>query len=157
VLDFDGVFTDNRVLVFPDGDEAVTCDRADGLGISRLRQAGIPTFVLSSEAHPIVGARCRKLQLECLHGVEDKLNALRGLADSHGAALANTVYVGNDVNDVSCLRAVGCAVVPADAHPSVLPHAHFVLTCSGGRGAVRELCELILTHLSGEEQNVANT
>jgi 3-deoxy-D-manno-octulosonate 8-phosphate phosphatase KdsC-like HAD superfamily phosphatase len=62
--------------------------------------------------------------------------------------LSNTVYVGNDVNDLACLKAVGCAVVPADAHAAVRPHAHMVLKCPGGRGAVRELCDAILMHLS---------
>jgi YrbI family 3-deoxy-D-manno-octulosonate 8-phosphate phosphatase len=157
VFDFDGVLTDNRVLVFPDGGEAVACDRGDGLAISRLRQAGIPTFVLSSEVNPVVASRCRKLALECLQGVDDKLSALRRFAETRRAALANTVYVGNDVNDLACLRAVGCAVVPADAHPSVLPHAHIVLSRAGGRGAVRELCDLILVQQSGEQQDVANT
>jgi N-acylneuraminate cytidylyltransferase len=157
VFDFDGVFTDNRVLVFSDGQEAVTCDRGDGLGISRLRGLGIPIVVLSTEANPVVAARCQKLELECLQGVNDKLAALRRIANERGAALSNTIYVGNDVNDLPCLKAAGCAVVPADTHPGVRPHAHFALTCAGGRGAIRELCDLILMHLSGEQQHVANS
>jgi N-acylneuraminate cytidylyltransferase len=157
VLDFDGVLTDNRVLVFSDGQEAVTCDRADGLGISRVRRLGIPIVVLSTEANPVVASRCRKLELECLQGVDDKLAALRRIANERGAELSNTVYVGNDVNDLSCLKVVGCAVVPADTHPGLHPYAHFVLASAGGRGAVRELCDLILVHLSREQQDVANT
>jgi YrbI family 3-deoxy-D-manno-octulosonate 8-phosphate phosphatase len=157
VLDFDGVLTDNRVLVFSDGQEAVTCDRADGLGISRVRRLGIPIIVLSTEANPVVASRCRKLELECLQGVDDKLAALRRIANERGAELSNTVYVGNDVNDLSCLKAVGCAVVPAGTHPGLHPYAHFVLASAGGRGAVRELCDLILVHLSREQQDVANT
>jgi N-acylneuraminate cytidylyltransferase len=127
VFDFDGVFTDNRVLVLDDGREAVTCDRGDGLGISRLRRHGVPMAVLSREANPVVAARCRKLELDCLQGVDDKLPVLRRLAAERGAALSNTVFVGNDANDVACLDAVGCAVVPADAYPCVRPHAHLVL------------------------------
>jgi YrbI family 3-deoxy-D-manno-octulosonate 8-phosphate phosphatase len=156
VFDFDGVFTDNRVLVSSDGRETVICDRADGHGISRLRRFGIPLVVISAETDPVVAARCQKLELECLQGVDDKLAALCRLVHDRGAALSNTVYVGNDINDLLCLKAVGCAVVPGDAHADVRPHAHVVLTCSGGRGAVRELCDAILKHLSKSEQDATN-
>ena len=156
VFDFDGVFTDNRVLVSSDGRELVICDRGDGHGISRLRQLGIPLIVVSTETNPVVATRCQKLELECLQGVDDKLGALRRLVHDRGAALSNTIYVGNDVNDLSCLKAVGCAVVPDDAHTDVRSHAHVVLRSSGGRGAVRELCDAILKHLSKSGQNAAN-
>jgi N-acylneuraminate cytidylyltransferase len=122
-----------------------------------VRRLGIPIIVLSTEANPVVASRCRKLELECLQGVDDKLAALRRIANERGAELSNTVYVGNDVNDLSCLKAVGCAVVPAGTHPGLHPYAHFVLASAGGRGAVRELCDLILVHLSREQQDVANT
>ena len=88
--------------------------------------------------------------------MDDKLAALRRLVHDRGAALSNTVYIGNDINDLSCLKAVGCAVVPDDAHADVRPHAHVVLKCAGGRGAVRELCDAILKHLSKSEQDAAN-
>jgi N-acylneuraminate cytidylyltransferase len=156
VFDFDGVFTDNRVLVASDGSESVICDRGDGYGISRLRRHGIPLAVLSTETNPVVAARCLKLGLECIQGVNDKLAALRRLVYDRGAALSNTVYVGNDINDLSCLKAVGCAVVPDDAHGEVRAHAHVVLTSPGGRGAVRELCDAILKQLSKSEQHATN-
>ncbi|WP_082073113.1 acylneuraminate cytidylyltransferase [Hyphomicrobium sp. 99] len=144
VFDFDGVFTDNRVLVFSDGTEAVACDRGDGLGISQLRGLGIPLVVLSTEANPVVASRCRKLGLEYLQGLNDKLAALRTVSVDRGVSMSNTIFVGNDVNDLPCLKAVGCAVVPADAHAAVLPHAHLILTRPGGRGAIREFCDVIL-------------
>jgi YrbI family 3-deoxy-D-manno-octulosonate 8-phosphate phosphatase len=153
VFDFDGVFTDNRVLVSSDGRESVICDRGDGHGISRLRQLGIPLSVVSTETDPVVAARCRKLDLECIQGVDDKLTALRRLVHDRSAALSNTVFVGNDINDLSCLKAVGCAVVPDDAHPVVRAHAHIVLKRAGGRGAVRELCDAIVKHLAKTGQN----
>ena len=151
VFDFDGVFTDNRVLVSSDGKELVICDRRDGHGISRLQRLGIPLVVLSTETNPVVAARCKKLQLECLQGVDDKLAVLHRLIHDRGAALSNTIYVGNDINDLPCLKAVGCAVVPDDAHADVRRHAHLVLTCAGGHGAVRELCDAILKHLLKSE------
>jgi YrbI family 3-deoxy-D-manno-octulosonate 8-phosphate phosphatase len=153
VFDFDGVFTDNRVLVATDGTELVACDRGDGHGVSLLRALGVPMLVLSTETDPVVTARCRKLNIECIQGVDDKLAALTALVGERRMALARTVYVGNDVNDLACLKAAGYAVVPADAHPAVRPHAHLVLSKAGGRGAVRELCDAITEHLLKREDN----
>lgn len=144
VLDFDGVFTDNRVLVAQDGSEAVLCDRGDGHGLSQLVAAGVPLLVLSKEVNPVVQARCGKLQLECRQGIDDKHGALEQILAARGTAWADVVYVGNDVGDLACMRAVGCAVAPADAYPEVREAAHIVLEHPGGRGALRELSDLIL-------------
>jgi YrbI family 3-deoxy-D-manno-octulosonate 8-phosphate phosphatase len=143
VLDFDGVMTDNRVLVDQDGREAVWCHRADGLGLDRLVRAGVPVAVLSQEENPVVSARCAKLNLECHQGHRDKAAKLRDLALAHGLGLDEVMYVGNDVNDLACLALVGWPVAVADAHPRVLAAARIVLGRAGGRGAVRELCDLI--------------
>jgi N-acylneuraminate cytidylyltransferase len=147
VFDFDGVMTDNKVLVFEDGAEAVRADRGDGLGIARLRATGLPMWVLSTETHPVVAARCRKLGLPVRQGLADKGAALRALLEETGADPARTVYVGNDANDLECLQLVGMPVVPADAHPSVRDVAAHVLEHRGGDGAVRELCDLLLERL----------
>jgi len=144
VFDFDGVLTDNRVAVDQDGRESVTCDRSDGMGIAHLRDAGIPLLVLSKERNPVVAARCRKLQVDLVQGCDDKLPALRTWLADRRVGLEQTIYVGNDVNDAECLRAAACAVVPADAHADVTPLARIVLSRDGGRGAVRELADLIL-------------
>lgn len=143
VFDFDGVFTDNRVIIDQDGRESAACSRLDGLGIGLLLQTGIPLLVVSKEPVPIVVYRCKKLGLECLHGVDDKLPLLTRWLAERGLRITHTVYMGNDVNDLECLRACGCGVVPADAHPDVLPAADLVLDYCGGNGAVRELCDLI--------------
>lgn len=143
-FDFDGVMTDNRVLVMQDGSEGVLCNRSDGLGLERLRAAGMPVVVLSKERNPVVAARCRKLNIPCHQGIEDKLGVLRELAAAEGIGLADVAYVGNDINDLACMRAVGLAVAPADAYPEVLAVAHLVLRRAGGLGAVRELCDLVL-------------
>lgn len=148
VFDFDGVFTDNGVILNQDGVESVRCDRMDGLGINLLENAGVPMLVLSKEPNPVVMARCKKLRLECLHGIDEKGPALTKWLEERGYALENTVYLGNDVNDEPCLKIVGCPVVVADAHPSVKPLAKFILEQPGGRGAVRALCDLIIEHLN---------
>lgn len=150
VFDFDGVFTDNRVMVSEDGLEAVLCNRSDGLGLDYLRETGIPLMVLSTERNPVVAARCCKLQLECCQGLANKLAALTQFAAERRIDLSSVVYVGNDLNDSECLAAVGCGIVVADAHPSVRENAAIVLTHRGGEGAVREVCDLIQERLKGE-------
>jgi YrbI family 3-deoxy-D-manno-octulosonate 8-phosphate phosphatase len=148
VFDFDGVFTDNHVWVDGDGGETVRCSRADGLGLRRLREAGVDALVLSLETAPVVSARARKLGISCLQGIEDKLAVLREEAAARELSLEDVAYVGNDINDVECLEAVGLAVVPADAWPEAREHARWVLTRAGGQGCVREFCDAVwLAHV----------
>ena len=144
-FDFDGVFTDDRVTVMGEGREAVVCSRGDGMGIELLRNAGWPMVVLSKETHPIVSARCAKLQLECHQGIDEKLPVLRRWLRKRRVAPEATLYVGNDINDLPCLSAVGCPVVVSDAHPEAARAARIVLDKPGGQGALRELAELILS------------
>jgi YrbI family 3-deoxy-D-manno-octulosonate 8-phosphate phosphatase len=145
VFDFDGVFTDNRVWVLQDGREAVACNRGDGLGLERLRDAGFPILVLSKERNPVVAARCAKLRLDCLQGIDDKQQALDDWLCSRNITSASVIYLGNDVNDLPCLSKVGYPVVVADAHPDARRAARLVLETPGGFGAVRELADLILS------------
>lgn len=147
VLDFDGVLTDNTVLVSEDGREAVRCSRADSWGLKQLREAGISIVILSYEANPVVTARARKMGVECLQGQQDKVAALEQWLTQRGHTAAETVYLGNDVNDIGCLSRVACGVVVADAHPAAARTARLVLQAKGGAGAVRELCDLILTKI----------
>lgn len=154
VFDFDGVFTDNRVTVLEEGHEAVVCSRGDGMGIEMLRKAGWPMVVISKEPHPIVAARCAKLKIECFQGVEDKLTVLRDWLARDGHALERTLYVGNDVNDLPCLTAVGCPVVVADAHPEARQAARLILDNPGGQGALRELAELVLSRYGVSQRYV---
>ena len=144
VYDFDGVMTDNRVLVMQDGTEAVFANRADGWGISQFRQAGYRQIILSTETNPVVSSRAKKLGLEALQGSGDKLSDLTTFCQSHGIALERVLYVGNDVNDLDAMRSVGYPVAPADAHASVLALAKHVTNSRGGAGVIKELYELLL-------------
>jgi N-acylneuraminate cytidylyltransferase len=150
VMDFDGVLTDNRVWVTQDGVEAVACYRGDGMGLSRLRRQGIGLFVISKEKNPVVGARCAKLRVDYQQGVDDKVPVLDKVLADHGFLWDQIVYIGNDVNDLACIQRAGCGVAVADAHPAVLAEADLVLEQRGGHGAVRELCDLIMTQLTVE-------
>lgn len=147
VLDFDGVLTDNTVVVGQDGTESVRCSRGDGMGIERVRKAGVRVAVLSKERNPVVSVRCEKLGVTCVQGLEDKWTALRGWLAEGGVDAADTVYVGNDLNDAECLREVGCGVAVRDAHPEVRRLARFVTDRPGGHGAVREVTDLIEARL----------
>jgi YrbI family 3-deoxy-D-manno-octulosonate 8-phosphate phosphatase len=144
VLDFDGVMTDNRVWVDQDGRESVACDRADGLGIARLRRAGIEVVVLSTETNPVVAARCRKLGIACIQGCADKLAVLKKLAAERSLREDQIAYVGNDINDLECMGWVGVPVAVADAVPEVRAAAKLITFKPGGAGAVREVAEWIL-------------
>ena len=141
VFDFDGVFTDNRVWVNERGEEALAFSRSDGLGLRRLADVGVRSLIVSMEENAIVGARARKLRIDCVQGIVDKLSVLKERATEAGVSLEQTAFIGNDINDAECLRAVGCPVVPADAWPEVRPLARWVLSRVGGDGCVREFCD----------------
>jgi len=143
IFDFDGVFTDNRVWVNERGEESLAFSRSDGLGLRRLDEVGVQYLIVSMERNPIVGARAEKLRAECVQGIDDKLTIVRERTDAAGVALADAAYVGNDINDAECLRAVGFPVVPADAWPEVKPLARWVLSHAGGAGCVREFCDAV--------------
>ena len=144
VLDFDGVMTDNRVLVDQDGREAVWVHRGDGWGVARLREAGMPVVVISTETNPVVQARCRKLQIDAVQGCEDKLASLQQFARDRGVDRGSIAYVGNDVNDLDCLNWVGFPIAVADAESEVRAVAKLVTSKPGGWGAVREVADWIL-------------
>jgi N-acylneuraminate cytidylyltransferase len=144
VTDFDGVHTDDTVHVSQDGVESVTVSRADGMGIARLRAAGIPVLILSSEANPVVTARARKLRVDVRQDVADKATTLREWAAGIGVPLSRIAYLGNDVNDLACLDLVGWPVAVPGSHPLVLDAARLVLDRPAGAGAVRDLAERVL-------------
>ncbi len=150
VMDFDGVWTDDRVWVNQDGSESIVCSRRDGMGLERLRKAGLPMMVLSKEANPVLKHRCAKLKIPCEHGLETKIERFNQWLAERGLRMENTIYVGNDINDLECLRAAGLGVAPRDAHPEALAVADLVLDADGGRGALRLLSDMIL---SGERRS----
>jgi N-acylneuraminate cytidylyltransferase len=148
VLDFDGVLTDNRVWVNEKGEEMVAANRSDSLGLSLLREkTGIQCLVISKERNLVVEARCKKLNIPVMQAVDDKATALKQAIESRGVTALEVVYVGNDTNDLPCFPIAGFAVAPADAHPEILRRADLVLTLSGGRGAIRELCDILMSRL----------
>jgi 3-deoxy-D-manno-octulosonate 8-phosphate phosphatase (KDO 8-P phosphatase) len=143
VFDFDGVFTTNEVIVREDGVESVICNRSDGYGMRLLTESGVGVMILSTETNPVVYARAKKLKIECVAGIESKGEKLVEILAEKNIPAANVAYVGNDVNDLPCFSLVGLSVAVGDAFPEVKTSARWVLSESGGRGAVREFCELV--------------
>lgn len=144
VYDFDGVMTDNRVLVDHLGGESVACTRADGLGVDIIRSLGLPQVILSTETNPVVRARAEKLKLPVLQGLADKRQALVDYCIAQGYALGRVLYAGNDVNDFEAMQMVGYAVCPVDAHPAIRSLASLVLSTRGGEGVIREIADRLV-------------
>jgi YrbI family 3-deoxy-D-manno-octulosonate 8-phosphate phosphatase len=129
----------------PDGEGLKRFDVKDGLGLRRLREAGLLLALVSGENSRIVVRRAEKLHIEEVHlGVEDKLAVFRDLLARHGVAPGEAAYVGDDLNDLGPLGLAGVAGAPADAVPEVLREADWVSSRPGGHGAVREFCDLVL-------------
>ena len=150
VFDFDGVFTDNRVLVLQDGSEGVVCSRADGFGLEAVRRLSVELLVISKEINPVVGARCEKLGLPCIQNCDNKSEVLTEEANRLGVPLENIAYMGNDINDLECLKIVGLPSCVSDSHPDVLAVSLYVTETKGGYGAVREFCDYIAKTKTGQ-------
>ncbi len=141
VFDFDGVLTDNRVLIDEDGKESVFVSRADGMGINMLKSKGIKCLILSTEKNPIVSTRAKKLEIDVIQGVDNKKDILRNYSQNCGIDLQNILYVGNDINDLEVMKIVGLTAVPSDAYEVVKKNANILLETKGGYGVARELAE----------------
>lgn len=120
IFDFDGVFTDNAVYVDQRGRESVRCWRGDGIGLRKLERIGIEAMVLSTEENPVVATRCEKMKIQCIQGCRDKGKRLISLVQERSLSMHQVAFMGNDINDLSCLQAVGLPIVVADAHTDVL-------------------------------------
>ncbi len=153
ICDFDGVITDNRVWTDENGKETVAASRSDSMHVRSLRERGIEVMILSSEPNPVVQARAEKMGVEAIHGVgiREKGEALKKLLSEKKMDASSVIYIGNDLNDLPCVEIAGWSVAVADAYPEVLRAADFVLTRSGGYGAVRELSEIVMKQLSEKE------
>lgn len=143
-FDFDGVFTDNTVYVDQHGVESVRCWRSDGLGISNIMSLGVEVRIISTETNPVVSARAKKLKIQSIQAVDDKAEVLQQLCKELNLDLNEIGYVGNDINDISALKLVGFPIAVADSYPEILEHVVYITKKSGGFGAVREVCDLIV-------------
>jgi len=144
--DVDGVLTDAGMYYSESGDEWKKFNTRDGMGIKLLQKAGYVTAIVTQERTKIVARRAEKLAIPELHqGVMDKLTVIREMAGRHGLSLSQVAYIGDDVNDLAALRAVGFSAATADGMPIVCDAVHYVCREKGGEGAVREIAEMLLS------------
>ena len=143
--DVDGVLTDAGMYYSESGDEWKKFNTRDGMGIKLLQKAGLITAIVTQERTRLVARRAEKLAIPELHqGVMDKLSVIREMAARHRLSLQQVAYIGDDVNDIEALKAVGFSAAPADGLPQVLKVVDYICRQKGGEGAVRELVEMIL-------------
>ena len=139
VYDFDGVMTNNKVILREDGLESVVVNRSDGLAVEILRKRGIPQLILSKENNKVVAHRANKLKIPVLQGVDNKRDILTQYCTKHAIPLEKVVYIGNDINDVEVMKSIGYPACPQDAYSEAKAAAKYIIPVDGGNGVVREL------------------
>ena len=143
VYDFDGVMTNNKVIVDQRGNESVIVNRGDGLAVSIIKRMNIPQLILSTEANSVVLKRAKKLNIICINGVEDKKEKLKEYCIQNDINFKDVLYIGNDINDLDIMKMVGHPYCPADAHESIKSISKRIMSSKGGDGVIRELLEII--------------
>ncbi|MGD8642691.1 MAG: 3-deoxy-manno-octulosonate-8-phosphatase KdsC [Chromatiales bacterium] len=145
IFDVDGVLTDGSLFLGDDGQQYKAFNSKDGHGMRMLIESGIEIAILTGRLSKVVEHRMRDLGIELVYqGHREKRPVFERLLDERGLEAREVAYVGDDIVDLPVMRRVGLAVGVQDAHPTVKQHAHWVTGLAGGRGAVRELCELIM-------------
>jgi 3-deoxy-D-manno-octulosonate 8-phosphate phosphatase (KDO 8-P phosphatase) len=145
ILDVDGVLTDGRIIMSDDGQETKCFNVRDGHGLKLIRRAGIEVIFLTGRKSRVVELRARELGIEKVYqGVLDKLAVFNEILESSGLAPEQVACMGDDIVDLPVLRRVGFSITVSDAHEEVLMAVDLVTKNPGGRGAVREVCEMIL-------------
>jgi len=145
LLDVDGVMTDGRIIYDDRGGETKAFDVRDGHGLKLLQRAGIRVGIITGRQSPVVDRRASELGIELVYqGAKDKLLPFREILAKTGLTADAVAYVGDDLPDLPVLRRVGFAATVADGMTELKPHVHYITRAPGGRGAVREICDLLL-------------
>jgi N-acylneuraminate cytidylyltransferase len=141
--DFDGTMTDNTVLVSSDGTESVRCSRDDGYAISMFKKRDVEQIIITAEKNHVVKVRARKLDIPLYMDDGDKVMTLMTHGAIHGFDLADVCYLGNGLNDVDVMKAVGHPACVKDACVECKTAARYILSRAGGNGAVLALYRLL--------------
>lgn len=151
-MDVDGTLTDGGIYLDDQGGEWKRFDVRDGFGIAKLRNAGVTVCIISGRYSPVTKRRALELGIDIVRqDVEDKLGLLRDFAEEVGVCNTEVAYIGDDENDVECIRWAGMGFAPRDAQPAAREAADVVTEATGGNGAVREAVERILETFPVEE------
>ncbi len=145
LMDCDGVLTDGRVWLMNDGDEHKAFNVHDGQGIALLHRAGLKTGLISGRSSSAIERRGHELQIDYVRqSVSEKLKTFDEVLSDAGVSTSECAYVGDDLADISIMRRVGLAIAVANAVDETRNAAHYITSLDSGKGAVREVCELIL-------------
>lgn len=144
VYDFDGVLTDNKVILNENGTESVIVNRSDGLAMDTMRSAGIEQMIFTTEKIGIAKKRARKLGIPIKFGLRDKKSALIDYCKNKGISLKRVIYVGNDINDLEAMKIVEYPACPSDAYDEIKAISKIVLKSRGGDGVARELMSMVI-------------
>ena len=145
IFDVDGVLTDGRIIYMDDGSEMKEFDVQDGHGIKLLQRAGIDVALISGRACRAVEQRANGLGISRVYqGAKFKIETYEQLLSDTGLKEHETGFMGDDLIDIPVMRRAGFSVAVPNGVPHIFPYAHYVTRASGGRGAVREVCEMIL-------------
>ena len=145
VLDVDGVMTDGSLVFDENGVEYKTFNAKDGQGIVMLNKTGFVTAIITARQNGPVRHRFNNLCMtKLVEGCKNKIAALKDLMIEYNLKAEEIAYMGDDLPDICCLKVVGLPACPCDAVDEVRKYARFIASKNGGRGAVRELCDLIL-------------
>ena len=144
-FDVDGVMTDGSILFGDDGTEYKSFHAQDGLGLVMLQTAGVIVAIISSRTSGVVSKRMSELGIKhVMQGVADKQQALAGLLQELNIAPEEMAFIGDDLVDLPAMSSAGLAVAVANARPQVIACADWITVAPGGRGGVREVCEMLL-------------
>lgn len=143
-FDVDGTLTDGRLYYDHAGNESKAFHVQDGLGLKLLQQQGIHPVLITARNSLSAQQRGADLGIDTRIAVRDKIGCVRTLCEQRGIDLDQVAFMGDDLPDLAPLSAVGLAVAPADAHPLIAERVHWQTRRDGGRGAARELCDVLL-------------
>lgn len=156
VLDVDGTMTDSRITYSEAGDEIKSFNVKDGLAIASWRKLGKQVAIITGRSSKIVERRAKELRIEHFYqGVHNKQEVLESLIDKLDLKMENVAAIGDDLNDLTMLRAAAISFVPRDASQYVDREADVILTKKGGDGAVREMIERLIIEEGLEEKYLA--
>jgi 3-deoxy-D-manno-octulosonate 8-phosphate phosphatase (KDO 8-P phosphatase) len=145
IFDVDGVLTDGSLFIGDDGQEYKAFNSRDGHGMKMLQKTGVEIAIITGRTSEVVKHRIRDLGIKIVYqGQHDKTLAFNDLLNTHHLTTAECAYVGDDVVDLPVMSQVGLAIAVQDAHPMVKKHAHWLTPSAGGRGAGRDVCEMIM-------------
>ncbi len=144
LYDFDGVMTDNKVMIDENGFESVIVNRSDGLAVKLINELNVKQIIISSESNKVVNKRAQKLGIECKQNVENKASAVEKLSKDLSIMKDEIAFIGNDLNDFEAMKIVGFPLCPSDASQEIKDISKEILPSKGGSGVIRDFYDFLI-------------